>query len=310
MGDVTFTAMTKFENAMRLELNQQDSVLASRSMRRDCAGDEKVKLDNLIDNASTRKKNERNGEVIYDQTGYDGIWVVAPEPDYLATLVDKQDQLVTRCDLKGGEVMRHAGAIARAKDAAWLRGFYGDIITGKTGTTLNAFPSGNVVAVNYTGPGVTPATTGMSLAKLRKARRILAENFVNMRQRFFVAMTALQVEELTSEARAVSSDYKEAYAIKMSEDGKFLLSVAGFEIIELELGNPLYGDAADLSIVSTHRACPFWTEDGMVMAVWEELFTNIDVLPGRHYSAQVYSRTQITASRTDQNRCGYILCDE
>lgn len=308
MGDVTFTAMTAFDAAMRLELNQQQPLLFGTAMKRDVSGSEKVKLDNLVDNASTRKKTQRNGQVEHDATGYDGIWVVAPEPDYLASLVDKQDELVTRCDLKGAETMRHAGAIARAREAAFLTGFFGDMITGKTGTTLNSFPSGNVVAVDHDGAGgATPI--GMNLAKIRRARRILAENYVNMQQEFFIAMTALQVEEITSEARAVSSDYRDAYAIKWSADGKHLLSVGGFTIIEIELDNPLFGDAADLSLVSTHRACPFWTADGMVAAVWEDLFTRVTEESGMHFSAQVYSRTQLVCSRTDQNRCGYILCN-
>ncbi len=308
MGDVTFTAMTAFDSAMRLELNQQAPLLYSTAKKRSVAGSEKVKLDNLVDNASTRKKTERNGQVVHDQTGYDGIWVCAPEPDYLATLVDNQDQLVTMCDLQGAEVMRHAGAINRAKEAAFITGFFGDMITGKTGTTLNSFPSGNVVAVDHDGAGgATPI--GMNLAKIRRARRLLAENYVNMQQRFYIGMTALQVEEITSEARAVSSDYRDAYAIKWSADGKHLLSVGGFEIIEIELDNPLFGDAATASLISTHRACPFWTEDGMVAAEWEALFTRVTNESQNHFSAQVYSRTQILCSRTDQNRCGYILCN-
>jgi hypothetical protein len=311
MGDVTFTAQTRFQNNMRLELNAQQSLLYPKAIKRDTAGAEKTKLDNLIANQKTRKKTERNGTVIHDTTGWDGIWLAAPDPDYLATLVDNEDKLLTRVDLQGGETMAHAGAIARARDDAFLGGFYGDMITGKTGTVLNAFPAANIVPVTYDGAGGAVAI-GMNVAKLRRARRFLARNFVNMQQKFYVALTSQQVEELTSDAKAANRDWTDVTKAVWSEDGKFLLSLAGFEIIEIELGNPLMDNSA-LTLTTdgnAYRKIPFFTADGMVIGEWEELFTSVDKLPGQHFSAQVYSRTQLAASRTDQNRCGYILCKE
>jgi hypothetical protein len=142
MGDITFTAQTTFESAMRMQLQQQKAILAPYARVRDCKGSEKKKLDNLIDNKSMRKKTERHSAVIHDQTGWDGIWIAKPDPDYLATTVDNEDELVTMVDLEGGELMAHAGAYNRALDAAFLQGLFGNMITGKTGTTNNAFPGG------------------------------------------------------------------------------------------------------------------------------------------------------------------------
>lgn len=312
MGDVTFTAQTNFESNMRLELNQRESKLYSRTIKRNVAGAEKTKLDNLIANGKTRKKTERNGQVIHDTTGWDGIWVAAPDPDYLATLVDGEDKLLTKVDLQGGEVMNHAGAIARARDDAFLGGFFGDMITGKTGTTLNAFPAANIIARDFQGPGVAAAVAGMNVPKIRRARRILARNFVDLEQMLFLALTSQQIEDLTGDAKATNTDFLNALKPKWSEDGKFLTGLAGFEFVEIELGNPLFDNSA-LTLTTdgnADRKCPFWSADGMVTAEWETLFTSVDKLPTQHFSAQVYSRTQLVASRTDQNRCGYIICDE
>jgi hypothetical protein len=112
MGDVTFTAQTKFENNMRLELNQRESKLYSRTIKRNVAGAEKTKLDNLIANQKTRKKTERNGDVIHDTTGWDGIWVARPIPTISRRWSTIEDKLLTQVDLQGAEVMTHAGAIA------------------------------------------------------------------------------------------------------------------------------------------------------------------------------------------------------
>lgn len=312
MGDVTFTAMTAFEANMRLELNQTKSMLADTCLKREVAGALKTKIDNLVSNHSMRKKTERNGDVTHDTTGYDGIWVVKPDPDYLATLVDKEDELMTRCDLQGADVMAHSAAYQRSRDGLFLAGLFGDMITGTSGTVLNAFPSANVVAVDYDGAGgATPL--GFTIRKLRHARRLLAGNFVDMSKKFYIALTSLQVEQISSDAQVQNSDFLNAMKPRWSEDGKFLTGLAGFEFIEIELANPLLVTASggtDLTLVSTHRACPFWTADGMVEATWENLFTSVDKLPTKHFSAQVYSRHQRVYSRTDQGRVGYILCDE
>jgi hypothetical protein len=312
MGDVTFTAQTRFESNMRMELQEQTSKLAPTAIQRDVAGAEKTKLDNLISNHKMRKKTERNGQVEHDSTGWDGIWVAKPDPDYLATLVDQEDKLLTAVDLQGGETLAHAGAVRRAKDDAFIGGFFGDMITGKQGTVLNAFPAGNVVDVGLQPDGTIGAATGMNVAKVRRARRILARNFVNLDQTLNLALTSEQIEELSLDAKASNRDFADAIKMRWSADGKYIVAIAGFEIIEIELGNPMYDNAA-LTVTqdgNSYRKLPFYTADGMVMATWEELFTSVDKLPTQHFSAQVYSRCQQVASRTDNNRCGYILCKE
>jgi len=303
MGDVTFTAQTKFENAMRLELNQNKPLLASRAMERDCAGAEKKKLENLISQAQMKKKTARNTDVEYDQTGWDGIWIAKPDTDYLATEVDNDDKLVTEVDLEGGELMNHSAAYNRAWDDAFLAGFFGDLITGKSGTVLNPFPSGNVVDAAVGDSGAS--ATGMNVKKIKRARRILAGNYVDMQQQFYLAIGSEQVENLFDEIEATNQDYKQL-GVRLSPDGKHLLGMLGFEFIEMELGNPLLY-STDLTVnASSERLNPYWSADGMVMGVWEKIFTSVDPLPGRHHNHQVYTRTVVAASRTDQSRCGYI----
>lgn len=310
-GDVSFTAQTKFESNMRLELNQTKSLLFPTAMRRDVSGD-KVKIDNLISNSTPRRKAARDELHTRDTTGFDGIWVAKDEPYYLSTSQDTEDQLQTAVDLKGAETMNHAGTIARGRDMAFLYGFFGDLITGKTGTTLNAFPAGNIVPATLQSDGTTGAATGMNVAKVRRARRILAQNYVDMSKRFYLVLTALQVEQLTQDAKAINRDYTDVTNAIWSADGKQLISLAGFTIVEMELSNPLLSTAADLTFdaVNSIRHCPFYTEDGMVAAVWEELFTRVADDFQRHFGYQVYSRTDLVCSRTDQNRCGYIDCHE
>ncbi len=313
MGDVSFTAQTKFENAMRLQLNQTKSLLYPTAIKKDLKGSDKKKVDNLIANSAPRRKTARAEVHTQDTTGHDGIWIVEDDPYYLATFQDTEDQLLTDVDLKGAEVMNHAATIARGRDMAFLYGFYGDMITGKTGTTLNAFPAANIVAANHDGTLAGAAgALGMNVAKLRRARRILARNFVDMQQTFYIGLTSLQIEQLSEDAKVVNTDFENSAKPRWSSDGKHLLSLAGFEIIEIELGNPLLGTAAALTYdtPNTTRKVPFWTADGMAAGIHEELFMRVADDDQRHFGYQVYSRTKLTCSRTDNNRCGIILCKE
>jgi hypothetical protein len=305
MGDITNTAQTRFSNNLRLELNQHATLLAHTAIQRNEAGSEKVKLENLISNAKTQKKSTRHAPVTYNEIGWDGIWVAKPEADFYSALVDSDDKLMTGVDIQGGYVKAGASAIQRAKDDMFLAGFYGSLITGKQGTTLNPFPAGNIVAVDHRDSG--SGATGQNVAKIRRARKILAENYVDMSQAFYMAQTAQQIEDLSREMTIISDDYKTSVKPVWSADGKSLLAAGGFNFIEMELGNPLL-DNSDLTVDgSGYRKTPFWTADGMAMNYWEELFTAVDKLPTQHYEVQVYARTCGIGSRTDQNRCGYIL---
>lgn len=312
MGDVSFTAQTKFENNMRLQLNQTKSLLYPTAITRDLKGSEKAKVDNLISNGQVRRKTARGEVHTQDTTGFDGIWIAEDDPYYLSTFQDTEDQLLTAVDLKGAEVMNHSATIARGRDACWLYGFYGNMITGKTGTVNNAFPAANIVAATLQPDGTTGAACGMNVAKLRRMRKIFARNYVDMAQTFYIGLTAQQIEELSFDAKAINRDFTDVTNVKWSADGKHIISLGGFEIIEIELSNPLYGTAADLTFdaVNSYRKCPVWTADGMVKGVHEELYMRVEDDYTRHFGYQVYSRFKATCSRTDNNRCGYILCKE
>jgi hypothetical protein len=97
--------------------------------------------------------------------------------------------------------------------------------------------------VDYSRAGVAPAVSGMNVAKIRRARRILARNFVDLDQSLYMALTSQQIEDLTGDAKATNTDFLNAVKPKWSEDGKYLIGLAGFEFIEIELGNPLFDNA-------------------------------------------------------------------
>lgn len=299
---------TKYRSNMRMALNQTKPKLAPLAKEETGSG-EKYLLQNIVGQATTTKRTTRNADTQYGETDHDRVWAVQPGADEYARLIDKMDQLASGIDLQGAYVMGGTQAINRAWDGAFIGGFdgkggfYGSMLTGKDGTTSTPFAGANVVPVTEGGAGAT----GMNVKKVIAARTILAEGYADMDQRMFMALTAKQVEDLFSNVQVQSEDYKKQLNIRVSEDGKRLLGILGFEFPEIELSNPLL-PYYDLTVdANGYRKTPFWTEDGMCMVPWEKLFTSIDKLPQKGHSTQVYARTMVTATRTDNARCGIIL---
>ena len=56
----------RLEGRIFMELQQSDSKLLSKCPTRNVAGAEKTKIDNIISSHQTRKKTDRNGQVVHE----------------------------------------------------------------------------------------------------------------------------------------------------------------------------------------------------------------------------------------------------
>lgn len=307
VSQIPNTFVVKYDTNVRLALNQNVPLLAPLAIQKEGSG-EKMKLDDIVGSGKTIKQRERNGDTMYGESTHDRVWVVQPIPDVYARLVDKQDQLASGIELAGIYVQDGAAAINRAKDDAFLAGFFADMITGKSGTVASVFAAANVVPVDK---GFAAGTAGrMNIEKVRGAAKIMAKGFVNPNQPWYMQITAEQVEDLTGQVTVINKDYSDAIKPRFSADGKSLSGLLGFEFVTMESSNPLFDNAALTLDGSGYRKNMFWSKDGMAMVSWEDLFTDVVRLPGKNYSTQVYARTAITATRTDNARAGYILNSE
>lgn len=302
------TYVTKYSSNMRMALNQQEAILATKAMEETGSG-EMYQLQNIVGNGKVKKRATRNADVVYDDATHDRVWVAQPGQDYDADLVDKIDKVASGIDLQSGYVQKHAGTIRRAWDGAFLGGydgtggFYGNMLTGKTGGTLTPFASANIIPVT-TGAA---AATGMNVEKVLAARETLAAGFVNMQQNWYMGVTANEVTDLFNQVQVTSADFKETYKARFSADGKSILGLAGFEFVEIELNNPDLPWYELTKDGSGYQQNPFWTADGMSMVYWEKLETSIDRLPTKFNAIQILATTMVTATRTDNARCGIIL---
>src|SRR3546814_836699 len=100
-----------------------------------------------------------------------------------------------------------------------------------------------------------------------------------------MAITAKQAEDLLGQVEITSSDFEKMRG-RLSEDGKRITGMLGFEFVELELSNPLFYNAGLTVDGSNYRKNPFWSKDGMCMVPWETQFSSVDMLPSKGFSTQ------------------------
>lgn len=300
---VPTTFVTLFENNMKLALQQTQPLLWPLLMERPGEG-EKKQLDDLIGHVKAQKGSNdgRHGDVNYNNTPHTRVWVAKPDFGYYADLVDNNDQVQAKIQLTSGYMQTAVATINRYKDDAVLAGFFGNMITGRTGTTNSPFPSGNVVAHDV--GGVSGTSNGLNVAKVRAARKLLAQNYVDMNEDRFMLVTADDTDQLLNELPVVSKDFGADDAV--IRDGK-LRKLFGFTFIEMETGNSLLESSTLVDAGGGDRKTPFWTKSGLCRVPWWDLKTSLDPLPQKHHSIQVYASACVAATRTEDGKVGYIL---
>lgn len=301
------TYVTKYRANMDFALQQHKPKLATadKCMMEQGSG-EKYLLRGIVGNDDMIERTSRNPDTHYTDSEHDRVWVTMPHPGEYAKLTDAMDRLASGIELAGKYVVGGRNAHNRWWDGTFLRGLFGTMLMGKEGTTVVPFPAGNVVdaAVRADGSG----DTGMNVKKLMRARTLLAEKYVDIDDKLFAALSAAQIEDLYGEIQVVHADYAGmGGGPRMSSDGKRLIGLLGFEFVELELSNPRLRNAAELTLNGEgQRKNPFWVKSGMAMVVWEKSFSDLTVLPTKSYAKQVFHRTVVTATRTENDAVGYI----
>lgn len=294
---------TTYRDSVEFLLEQGDSKLLPCVTDMDGSG-ELHKIVDQLEDVNPMIKTGRNANTEYVEVGHDGRWVAQPNPIFFATLVDQQDKLASGIDLQGNYARAGQRAIARGTDDIILGAFYGGAQSGSKGTVTKTFDTGNVVPVNEGGVG----NTNLTIAKLRAAWEVLAANHCDLdMEEFWMGVTASQAAALMSELEHNDSNFG-ATGIEM-RDGK-LRKLYGFNFVHIELGNPRFSNAGLTVDGSGYRKVPFWAKSGMAAVFWNRLFTSIDRMPGKHFSAQVYASRDVAATRLEEGKCGYILCNE
>lgn len=223
----------------------------------------------------------------------DRRWVFPSDFD-LPQLIDSYDRLKMLIDPTSSYVQNAVNAAGRQLDRLIVAAINGANKTGETATTSVSFLAGNQVAVNFG----SAANTGLTVAKMREAKRILMSNDVDVdTEEFYIVVKAKQHDNLLAEAQVISSDFNAGQPVM--KEGK-VTRFLGINIIHTELV-AANGSAQDL--------IPVYCKSGVYLGMWEDMKTDIAQrkdLQGLPW--QAYVEMSAGATRLEEKKVVQITC--
>jgi len=244
---------------------------------------------------SARKRTSRHADTPRMDTPHARRRVTLDDYDW-SDLVDGEDQIRMLIDPTSQYAEAAAFAMGRAMDDAIIEAATGTAYTGVDGSTSTAFDTGMVVDVQTVWPGVSAADTGLNVAKLLEAKKLLGANNVDPDDDCWCIVNSRQIKSLLMDTRVSSHDYN---AIKPLVSGQ-ISQFAGFNIIPTErIGVDSNSDDKVL----------FWAKGGILLGIGKDIMTRISERDDKNYATQVFACMSIGATRMEEARVGYIECD-
>lgn len=250
-------------------------------------------LDQLKKSAA-KVKTVRNADVEYVNSEFDRRKVSMIDI-YWADLIDKEDKLKMLADPTSAYVQSATYALGRAIDDEVITRAFGTAYYGKTGSSTVTF---GLARDGSTETSIAAGGAGLTLAKLLSAKEILDNLDVDEDEPRFIAVTGTQLKNLLNTTEVKSSDYNTVKALVQGQIDTF----CGFKFIKISISL--------LDKVSSDRYVIAWAQTGLGLAIGADISTQIDRLPVKHYSTQVYASMSVGATRMDEDRVVRILCQE
>ncbi|MCK4958880.1 MAG: hypothetical protein KAT00_05760 [Planctomycetes bacterium] len=286
--EVTTAFVQEYKAVIELLLQQRGSRLRDTVMTDSFTG-KAGKAVEQIGPVEAQTRVTRHGDTPLISTPHDARWVFPVDKEW-ADLIDDFDKLKMIIDPQSAYAQNGAFALGRGIDREIIRAFFDIAKTGENGTTNTSFDTAN--------QQVAAGTSGMTVAKLREAKKILLANEVDIdNDPLFCGITAEQHDDLLSETQAISLDYNTKPVLV---DGK-ITSFMGFNFKHTEL----YGVDG-----SSNRRCPAWAKSGMKLGIWNDINASIDKRPDKSNSMQVYLMDSVGATRLEEGKVVEILCAE
>lgn len=287
---------TDFSDNWEHLLQQKESRLEGRCRKATVKGKERTF--SQLGKSKMRLITTRNGQTIPSDTAMAKRWL-RPKGYDEVTFIDEFDE-VALGELPAPEsehVMSHAMAAKRTMDEVIIAGLEGTAYIGEDGTTTVDLGSSQKVAVDYVLSG-SAVNSGLTLAKLTRAKYILDANEVEDEGRYFVH-SAKQLNDLLNNVVEVkSSDYNEVKALVDGKVSRFM----GFDFVRTQL--------LTLTTSTDVRTCIAYHRDGVVLGIGQEKKVKIDIRADLNHTIQIRTTVLIGATRLEEERVVLVYCDE
>lgn len=283
----------QYANNIQLLLQQKGSKLRDKVMSGSHVGKQASPVDQ-IGSISMQPVTTRFAPMGRVDAAVDRRWVYPSDFD-LPQLIDSFDKLRLLLDPSSSYVQNAVMAAGRQMDDLVIDSFFGTAKTGEVGGTSTTFPAGNQVAVNEG----AAANTGLTVAKLRKAKRLLMANHVDLESDpITCVVTALQHDNLLAEAQVISMDYNDRPVLADGKIQRFL----GIDFVHCER---LDVDG------SSYRRIPVFAKSGMYLGVWDDIKTDISQRKDlQSMPWQAYVTMTAGSTRLEENKIIEIKCSE
>ena len=208
-------------------------------------------------------------------------------------LIDDFDRVRLLIDPQA-PMTRNAGlAVGREMDDIVIERFFADAATGKEGSGVATFPVANVVAADFDGDTVDE---GLTIEKMREARKLLKQNFVDLDlEPTWLALDAEREDDLLGTTEVTSMDFNTVRALVNGDVDRFM----GFQFIKTER---LLTDSSGFLRV------PVWTPSGMGMAMGMEPNSQAARRADKRFSIYVFWSMVVGSTRLEEAKVIEIKC--
>lgn len=294
-GEITEAMKLQFTQNLTLLTQQKQSAL-SGVVRRESIQGKKTAFDR-IGAVEAQKRTGRHTDTPLIGTPFDRRWVDASNWEW-ADLIDDPDKCRILTDPAGSYVQNAHAAFSRTKDRVIINAAFSNAYAGEDGNIVVSFPQTQVIVPNATAalPGGTGNDTGLTIEKLRIARKMFRQAHVEDGTPLFCIVSAEQLDNLLATTEVTNMDYNTVRALVNGAVDSFM----GFKFIHSEL----------LPITGNIRDCICMTGDGILLGVQKDVNVRITERADKSYSTQVYAAMDIGAVRMEECRVIKVQCKE
>lgn len=219
-------------------------------------------------------------------------------------LIDQQDKVRLLIDPTSGYLQSAKNAFMRSKDdeiiAAATGTAYADTGAGNGSVSAVTFPSTQAVVVNHLHgtPAGSGANTGLTLAKMIRAKSLLTAAEPPEGSKYYLVHSQNEMDDLLANVSQVSSaDYAAVKALVTGGTDFFM----GMNFIRSE--RIAINTSTDVS------TCFAYVHEGLLLSVGEDMVTRVSERDDKSYSVQPYARMSIGATRMQELEVVSIACD-
>lgn len=287
--------VTQFSANLQLTLQQAGSKLRGKVMEGNHKGAKQASPVQYMGPIALKAPAGRFAPKNRTDANFTRRWVF-PVDGEIDQLIDSFDELKTIIDPKSQYVTNAANAVGRDWDDKIIAAAFGSASTGSDPASFStetwaSFSNAYTVASNF---GAS-AATGLTVAKLIEARRILVKNQVDLDTDPITLVIGSQQEaDLLNQVQVVSSEFNDKPILVDGRVRRFL----GFDIVTSER----------LGVASNVRSVIAFSKSGLYLGMWKDLTNRVSIrndLSGEPWD--LYTAASSGATRLEPGRVVEIL---